>query len=246
MTKAKEIIEYLDKEFPENLKESWDFTEGLLEGNTEKEVKKILVNLELRENLLDKNADMLILHHPPKFGKEKTITNPFYDKLKNDPVIYSLHSRFDKTGKVNEEIAKTIFNDFEILKILDDGTIIIILKKAISYDELITVIKQKLDLPFLKTLNKKENIQKIAIHGGEGFNQHHVDKAIKENIDVYLAGDLTHHLAEHAAFYDVLFVDIEHISEQAGMKYIAELLAENFKDCEIEFVKQKSFWNYEK
>lgn len=246
MVKAKEIIGMLDEMFPVELRAKWDFTDGLLQGNIEKEVKKIGLSLEIRENLIDTDFDMLILHHPPKFGPEKVITNPFYEKLKNkDVIIYVLHSRLDKTGLVNKEIGKAIFGskNLEVEKVLHDGTAIIKLVNEMGVDNMVELIKSKLKIPFVKTIVKKENIQKVAIHGGEGFNPHHVKDAVNENIDAYLAGDMTHHFAEGAFFNDVTFFDIEHFTEQEGMKKVQELLKESFDDCELDYIEQTSWWN---
>ena len=176
------------------------------------------------------------------FGNKKLVTNPFYSHLKSNPAIYVLHSRIDVSGDINKAIAEFCFKDFVIDKTLDDGTVIIILKKEIELSVLIESLKINLNKKCLKVIEKKKVVKKIAIHGGEGFNKHHVDKACKEDIDLYLAGDLTHHLAESAFFNDVNFIDIEHISEQIGMKKLTECLNKEFNDCDFKFIETDSFW----
>ena len=203
MVKIKEIIEFLDKKYPSNLRAKWDFTDGFLEGNESLDVNEVLVAVELNKEIVNSNNNFLILHHPPKFGNEKQVTNPFYSKLKNNPSIYVLHSRIDVSGDINTAIANFCFEDFIVEKILDDGTTIINLNEEKELVTIIETLKHKLNKKFLKIIEKKQTVKKIAIHGGEGFNKHHVDKATKENIDLYLAGDLTHHLAESAFFNDL-------------------------------------------
>ncbi len=39
MTKVKDIIRFMDKEFPKELSQKWDVTQGLI-GNSEVELKK--------------------------------------------------------------------------------------------------------------------------------------------------------------------------------------------------------------
>jgi len=108
--------------------------------------------------------------------------------------------------------------------------------------ELVSLIKSKLSKKILRIIKKRDIIKKIAIHGGEGFNQHHVEKAAKENIDAYLAGDLAHHLAESAYFYDITFIDIEHTSEQIGMKEICKKLQSKFPKCTFNYIINKPYW----
>lgn len=242
MTKAIEIIKFLEEKYPPELRAGWDSTDGYLEGDVNKEVHNVKVGLEINESLVNQNFDMIILHHPPKFGKEKITTNPFYAKITNKPVIYILHSRIDVSGDINKSLASILFEHFNLDKILDDGTVIILLSTPLKINELVFIIKSKLDKKILKVIKKKETIMKVAIHGGEGFNQHHVEKAVKENIDAYLAGDMVHHLAEFAYSHNVTFIDIEHTSEQVGMKDVCKDLQSKFPKCTFKNFTNKPYW----
>ena len=57
--------------FPDRFKMAWDTTDGLVADNISKPVKKVIVNLEFRDNIITKEVDMFVLHHPPIFGPEK-------------------------------------------------------------------------------------------------------------------------------------------------------------------------------
>ena len=80
MATAKDIINELQRMFPESLEEEWDRTEGLVSGNINTKVNNIILALEFRNGIQDKKADMIIVHHPPIFGHKKQVTNPFYKK----------------------------------------------------------------------------------------------------------------------------------------------------------------------
>jgi len=245
MSTAKEIITELERLFPNELRAKWDTTDGLISGDIDSEVKNVTLTLEFRENITPKDSDMILLHHPPIFGHEKQVTNPFYKRLStDDKTVYTIHSRLDKSGFVNKAIAESLFKTegYVVLKILEDGTAIIELNDMHKMSVLMELIKQKLKLTTLNHIIKKENIRRIAIHGGEGFNQHHVVDAMKESVDLYLAGDLSHHLAEHAHFFDSNFIDIGHFSEQEGMKNSAELLKKKFHDVNFKYVEQSPLW----
>ncbi len=248
MTTAKEIIGELSRMFPSKLSSEWDTTQGLIAGNISKNVERAVLSLEFRENLTGKGADMFIFHHPPIFGPKREKTNPFYKAWKRKgEVVYAIHSRMDRTGFSNIAIAERLFgrNGYSAVKVLDDGTAIIELKRSSPFKEITSRIKSWLKLKKVSAILKKGTVKRIGIHGGEGFNRGHVALAAKKGIDLYLAGDISHHLAEHAHFFDIDFVDIGHFSEQEGMKRLAGVLSKKFPGVRFEYVEQRPLWSME-
>ena len=75
--KCKEIMECLEKVSPKMYAESWDNV-GLLVGNEDKEVKKIMIALDASETVISQavkeQAEKLITHHPMLFSAVKKIT----------------------------------------------------------------------------------------------------------------------------------------------------------------------------
>lgn len=243
MTTAREVISYLESQFPENLRAPWDSTDGLIQGNLDRSVSKIVLTLELRENIINNKPDMIILHHPPIFGKDRKITNPFYKKIKGkDIIIYCIHSRADKLGIMNKAIAQTIFKTFNIKEILEDGTTIVELPHEMELNQLLERIKESFNIRYLNYIRKKDKVKLVAIHGGEGFQNHHVELASRFGIDTYLGGDLTHHLAENAHFYQINFIDILHFTEQEGLKLIMDQLSSQFPNIRFEYYPQNPLW----
>ena len=247
MVIAQNIIEKLNQMFPEELKEQWDTTEGLISGDLNKNIMKVVVSLEFRDNI-PPDADMLLLHHPPLFGPNKEVTNPFYKRSGiHDWVVYAIHSRIDKSGFMGEAIAEKILSKYKYVleKRLDDGTVIISLDKQVEINSLVNAIKVGLDLKTVNAIIKKRNIKRIAVHGSEAYQKHHISDAAKENVDLYLGGDMTHHLAEGAHSFDMSFIDISHCSEQEGMEKLAEALKEQFPGITFEYIKQNMLWTIE-
>ena len=121
MTKAKEILKVFNTIANPSLAYSWDNV-GLLIGDAEKEVKKVLLSLDVTENAVEKaiqnNVDMIISHHPIIFRAIKNITNPLFLKIiKHDIVIFNAHTNFDviKNG-VNYALAERLeLTDLEFL-----------------------------------------------------------------------------------------------------------------------------------
>lgn len=65
--KLKSFIKKIEQKYPLNLAYDWDNV-GLIVGDSEREVKKIMVCLEANEKVVDeainKDIDLIITHHP--------------------------------------------------------------------------------------------------------------------------------------------------------------------------------------
>ncbi|WDU84153.1 Nif3-like dinuclear metal center hexameric protein [Caloramator sp. Dgby_cultured_2] len=73
---AKNIIDYLEKMFPPSLAEDYDNV-GLLIGDKDKNINKILFTLDVTRDTLDEaiklGCDMIISHHPLIFTPLKKL-----------------------------------------------------------------------------------------------------------------------------------------------------------------------------
>ena len=102
--KLRNLIDKIESKYPTNLAYSWDNV-GLLVGEYEKEVKKILVTLEANEKVVDeaiqKGVDLIITHHPFIFSKINRVNSGnlkgrlILKLIKNDISLYSMHTNFD-------------------------------------------------------------------------------------------------------------------------------------------------------
>ncbi|MCX7904104.1 MAG: Nif3-like dinuclear metal center hexameric protein [Caloramator sp.] len=115
---AKNIIDYLEKIFPPSLAEEYDNV-GLLIGDKEKNVKKILFSLDVTKETLDEavklGCDMIISHHPliftplKKIRTDDYIGNVIIKAVKNDINIYAAHTNFDNAEEgLNDFLAKLL------------------------------------------------------------------------------------------------------------------------------------------
>jgi putative NIF3 family GTP cyclohydrolase 1 type 2 len=244
MTTAKEIVAELKRMFPEKLR--WDTTEGLVAGDTSRQVKKAILSLEFRDNIADTGADMLILHHPPRFGPRKSITNPAYKRHRNSKaVIYAAHTRMDKTGFVGKAIAERLFGriGYKVLDVTRDGTVMIRLRKRLTDGDAIREIKKALGLRSVNAITNRHIVRCVGILGGSGFSRKHIIGAVKAGADLYISGDMSHHAAESARFFDINFVDIGHFREQEGMRKLAGVLKAKFPGVRFEYVEQSPLWS---
>jgi dinuclear metal center YbgI/SA1388 family protein len=123
----KSIIKKIENKYPLNLAYEWDNV-GLLVGDLNLDIKKILVVLEANEKVINEavenKVDLIITHHPFIFRKMNKInTNDLKGKLihkliKNDISLYSMHTNFDIAfDGLNDYFVELM--EFEDSKVLD-------------------------------------------------------------------------------------------------------------------------------
>ncbi len=102
--KIKTLLTPLEKLAPPFLQESYD-NAGLLIGDPDSDVSKVLISLDVTEEILDeaisKNCQIIIAHHPLIFKGLKRITGKnmveriVTKAIKNDIAIYAIHTNLD-------------------------------------------------------------------------------------------------------------------------------------------------------
>jgi len=112
------IINTMEGLFPPALAEEWDNT-GLLVGDVNQNVERILVSLDVDEEVIDEavhqNVHMIISHHPLIFHPVKNLL--FHESLgkairkliKNDIAVFCAHTNMDiAPGGINDFLAETL------------------------------------------------------------------------------------------------------------------------------------------
>ena len=105
--KCSEILKYLTELYPLELAMDWD-NSGFLIGRKEKEVKNVLVVLDITNDVLDyakaNGIDLIVSHHPIIFSAVKKVTdetllgNYILKILRNDISVIAMHTNFDIAG----------------------------------------------------------------------------------------------------------------------------------------------------
>ena len=114
--KLKEVMQVLERFAPKYLAEKWDNV-GLMVGDPNQEVHKVLCALDLNEEVVDEaiteGVDCIVTHHPFLFKPLKHINlqdtqGRIIEKLiKNSISVYSMHTNYDVTwGGLNDELAR--------------------------------------------------------------------------------------------------------------------------------------------
>lgn len=127
MTTIRDVTNRIEKFAPKHLAEDWDPI-GLSFGSYDKEIKKVMVALDLDQNTLreakEKNIDFIFTHHPSIFKSLSTLNEhdsrrkEYIDLIRSDIALYSAHTNIDATeGGMNDWLAEAIGlkQPFEVL-----------------------------------------------------------------------------------------------------------------------------------
>lgn len=126
MISKKELVSFLESLAPKVLQEDYDNT-GWQFGNTEDEVKGVLLCLDVTEAVVEEakktNCNLIISHHPVIFKGIKKITGANWTErlilkaIKNDISVYSIHTNLDAVFQgVNAKIGERL--ELKNLKLL--------------------------------------------------------------------------------------------------------------------------------
>ncbi|MBQ3863947.1 MAG: Nif3-like dinuclear metal center hexameric protein [Schwartzia sp.] len=116
MVKCQVVMDAMERLAPKKLAEDWD-NPGLLVGSPSQEVNKVLVCLDVRDEVIDRAVeggyDMIVSHHPLIFRSMKKIRTDLPDGrklarlLKHDIAVFAAHTNLDiARGGVNDVLAE--------------------------------------------------------------------------------------------------------------------------------------------
>ncbi len=126
MTKINEVMALMETWAPNIYQEDYD-NAGLIVGNANTEISKILVTLDVTETVVNEainaGANLIVAHHPIIFkGLKKLNGKNYVEKtvqlaIKNDVAIYASHTNLDHVvGGVNWKIGEKLgLNNLQIL-----------------------------------------------------------------------------------------------------------------------------------
>ncbi|MBQ2941128.1 MAG: Nif3-like dinuclear metal center hexameric protein [Clostridia bacterium] len=245
MTKVKDIISEIEKVAPASFAEDFDNV-GLLLGDCEAEVKKVLLCLDADENTAKeaaaKGADMIISHHPLIFHPLKDLCflksagRCMKTLIKSDIAVYSAHTNMDiAEGGLNDLVAKKLS-----LKVISDlafgekeRTCGRICEADMALGELADRVKESYKLPYVRYAgDEKRMIKTVAVCSGSGRGL--TDDVIKRGADVYITGDLTYSDIRNLSENGVSYIEVGHFDSEISVTEIFKgIIEKSFPDIEI-------------
>lgn len=245
---VKDIATYIEKIAPISLACEWDNV-GLIIGNYDRVVKKIVVCLDLTREVLDfaieKKANLIISHHPFIFKGVKRINmNESYGKLvediiKNDISVYAAHTNFDFTHNgLNDILAKAIDLHYPNSLYMGKSKDRIIgkigeLVEDSTFRDLVNKVRSRLNVDGVRAvgdLDKK--VRKVAVFSG-AFDESTL-ALLKNRVHVIVTGDLKHHVAMDILQKGLCAIDAGHFgTEYIFVDYVKKLLEQNFEEIDV-------------
>ncbi len=232
--KLQEIYDHLDKISPFELQEKWD-NSGLIIGEMGREVTDIVLSLDIDMEIVEetKEGTLFVVHHPLIFSGLTALdfarypANLLEKMVRKRQSCIAMHTNFDKT-----HLNKYVFEKILGFTLEKQETFVCTAKGRWKYQELLELLRQKLALPTLKVIGKKELICSIALTTGSGASL--IDEV---EADCFLTGDIKYHDAMKALSENLMMVDIGHYESES---FFAEILAEELKILGILAIIMKS------
>ncbi|MFK5975716.1 MAG: Nif3-like dinuclear metal center hexameric protein [Sulfurovum sp.] len=223
----KQIHEKLNEISPFELQEKWD-NSGLIIGDMDREVSNIVLSLDVDIDNIQNASEgtLFIVHHPLIFGKlteldfSKYPANLIEEMILRKQSLIAMHTNFDKT-----HLNRYVFEKVLGFKVEMQNDFLCLAKGEWNYKELLAILREKLNLPTLKVIGKKEKITSIALTTGAGASLLNFVEA-----DCFLTGDIKYHDAMSALSQDLMMVDIGHYESEM---FFAQIMLEELKSLPI-------------
>lgn len=238
---ASHLIERYQAFCPPHLSMDGDVS-GLQIGTLNKQIKKVMVALDIRETTvaeaIDKQVDLIIVKHAPIFKPLKNLVaddlqNQIYLNLvKHDIAVYVSHTDIDVLdGGLNDWFCQML--DIENTEFLHEtasgigigrvGTV-----EEQTLEELALKVKSTFGLDAVRLVayahQAKQYVSRVAICGGSGDSFY--KDALAKEADVYITGDIYYHTGQELLTQGLLGIDPGHHIEVLFVKKITEKLLE--------------------
>lgn len=254
---VRDIVKIMEETAPPELAEKWDNV-GLLVGDEDSEVKKILFALDAIDPVVDEaieiGADMIITHHPIIFKSINAVNNTtslgrrIIKLIKNNISVYSAHTNFDiADGGTNSILADLIgLRDTDGLIPCGDAFLgrTGIPKEKMTLKDLADKLMDVLGAPSLNITGElSHTVCRVGLCTGSGADRDFMLAAKQKDCDVYITGDVSYHNAQFAQEIGLCLIDAAHYyTEAAAMPYLCGYVSEKCTvECVVTKIKGESF-----
>jgi len=243
-----DILEFLSKIAPVQMKMDFDNV-GLLVGRAEAKVSKILVALDISNDVISESteldAELIVAHHPLFFSlKSITDADPTGKKiirmLSAGQSAICMHTNLDAArGGVNDALAVAAGiaegNEAQLLSEdtkLPSGEVYSIgrvgcLKNPCPMGEYLKTLKEALNSKGLRYYDAGRNVYKVAVVGGSGGDA--FQQAVMHGCDTFVTADIKYHLFLEAKELGINLIDADHFcTENLVTKILADKLTAEF------------------
>ena len=222
-----DIYQHIDQASPFELQESWD-NSGLIVGSMDDTVERVVVTLDVDEAMIEDTEEgtLFVVHHPLIFSGLKQIdpdrypANLLVRMIRKNQSMIAVHTNFDKT-----HLNRYVFEKVLGFVLDHEETFVCEAKGEWHYHTLLMHLKERLDLPHLRVVGKKETIRSVAMTTGSGASL--LDEV---DADCFLTGDIKYHDATKALSEGKMLIDIGHYESE---RFFGEVMGEVLKNLPV-------------
>ncbi|MBM7642649.1 Nif3-like dinuclear metal center hexameric protein [Streptococcus loxodontisalivarius] len=241
--KASQVIQRYEQYCPQELSMEGDIS-GLQVGSLDKDVKKVMISLDIRENTvaeaIEKGVDLIIVKHAPIFRPLKNlVSSPQNDILlklvKNDIAVYVSHTNIDVVPDgLNDWFCQLLdIEEPDYLTQTQDGYGIgrVGSIKEQTLEDFALKVKDVFSLDAVRLVRydgDNPTVNRVAICGGSG--QGFYQDALAKGAQVFVTGDIYYHTGQEMITNGLLAIDPGHHIEAL---FISKLL-EKFETWKAE------------
>ena len=246
-----QICRWMEEWADPAMAESYDNV-GLLIGRCDRKVKTLVTALDATEAVIayaiEKDAQMIVTHHPMPFRPVRRITDESRDGGRilslavHQIALYAAHTNLDcAIGGTNDMVARRLglLGVHPLVPKPEFGQgagmgRIGTLPEAVKLETFLDHVKRTLAIPYVRVVSGTIDraVLRVALCTGSGME--FVQNAYEQKADVYLTGDITYHGAEEALTMDMVLVDGGHYgTEQIAAEEIREYLMGKTSDLKV-------------
>lgn len=252
MATVKQLYDLLDRKAPFRTQMDFD-NAGFLVGRGEREVRKILVSLDITKPVVDEaaewGADLIVAHHPVIFHPVKRLT----DETPTGRTLLALaergiaaicaHTNLDAAeGGVNTALAQRLGLENPVPLETDGvdeagrpygiGRVGSLPGGPLSLADFARKAKENLGLTGIRAMDAGVPVHRVAVGGGACGSMLPQVKAM--GCDTFLTADLKHDLYLEARDLGINLLDAGHYSTEAVVcPVLAQWVREAFPDLEV-------------
>lgn len=250
MATVNEIFDHLNKFAPVERKMDFDNV-GFLVGKGESEVSKILVALDITDEVVQEaievGAQLIVSHHPMFFSlknvNDATSTGRrIVDLIANGISAICMHTNLDAAdGGVNDALACTVgLNDMEIL--VSEGTDsngieyccgrVGVLRRPTDMSSYLEKVKSSLKTNGLRYYDSGNPVNKIAVVGGSGGS--YLEQAFSAGCDTIITADVKYDVFLRAKELGMNIIDGDHFcTENVVVPVLRRVLEFGIPEVEV-------------
>ena len=214
-----QVLELVNGIAPFELAEEWDNV-GLLAGNPENAVERVLCALDLRMDVIEeakrRGCQLIVTHHPILFRGRKNLRETDAEGrllcalVRSGIAMIAAHTNFDNAHPgVNDALATML--GLENVGVLENGMRIGDAKQT-DFGLFCKTAEAALRGPVRCYGDRERRISRVAVLGGAG--EDYARQALEAGADVYLTGEMAYHKALDAADNGLCVIEAGHAATE--------------------------------